>query len=492
MNLNSVDISRLPADIRKQFRQLQVLYAEKKIQNKAKDDFLSFVKFVWPEFIEGAHHRHVAKKFNELAEGKITRLIINMPPRHTKSEFASFLLPAWMVGRHPKLKIIQATHTGELAIRFGRKAKTLIDSPEYHKIFETALREDSQAAGRWETAQGGEYFAAGVGGAITGRGADLLIIDDPHSEQDALSATAMESAYEWYTSGPRQRLQPGAKIVLVMTRWSKKDLTGMLLSKQKEAKADQWHVVEFPAILDHGTHQEPVWPEYWNKEELEKVKATLPVGKWNAQWMQNPTSEEGAIIKREWWRKWDKDTIPPLQHVIQSYDTAFMKKETADFSAITTWGIFYPDQDSGANLILLDAIKGRFEFPELRRKALEQYKYWNPETVIVEAKASGLPLTYELRQMDIPVISFTPSKGNDKHVRVNTCAPLFESGMIWAPEQNFAEEVIEECAAFPHGDHDDLVDATTMAVMRFRQGGLIKHPEDYVEEKRAPRKKVYY
>ena len=492
MNLNSVDISRLPADIRKQFRQLQVLYAEKKIQNKAKDDFLSFVKFVWPEFIEGAHHRHVAKKFNELAEGKITRLIINMPPRHTKSEFASFLLPAWMVGRHPKLKIIQATHTGELAIRFGRKAKTLIDSPEYRKIFETALREDSQAAGRWETAQGGEYFAAGVGGAITGRGADLLIIDDPHSEQDALSATAMESAYEWYTSGPRQRLQPGAKIVLVMTRWSKKDLTGMLLSKQKEAKADQWHVVEFPAILDHGTHQEPVWPEYWNKEELEKVKATLPVGKWNAQWMQNPTSEEGALIKREWWRKWDKDTIPPLQHVIQSYDTAFMKKETADFSAITTWGIFYPDQDSGANLILLDAIKGRFEFPELRRKALEQYKYWNPETVIVEAKASGLPLTYELRQMDIPVISFTPSKGNDKHVRVNTCAPLFESGMIWAPNQNFAEEVIEECAAFPHGDHDDLVDATTMAVMRFRQGGLIKHPEDYVEEKTAPRKKVYY
>ena len=277
-----------------------------------------------------------------------------------------------------------------------------------------------------------------------------------------------------------------------MTRWSKKDLTGMLISKQKEAKADQWEVVEFPAILAHGAELEPVWPEYWKLDELEKVKATLPVGKWNAQWMQRPTSEEGALIKREWWRKWDKETIPPLQHVIQSYDTAFMKKETADFSAITTWGIFFPDQDSGANLILLDAVKGRYEFPELRRKALEQYKYWNPETVIVEAKASGLPLTYELRQMDIPVISFTPSKGNDKHVRVNTCAPLFESGMIWAPDQNFAEEVKEECAAFPHGDHDDLVDATTMAVMRFRQGGLIKHPEDYVEQKSAPRKKVYY
>ena len=277
MNLDNIDISKLPSDVRKQFLQLQVMYAERKIQNRAKDDFLSFVKCVWPEFIEGAHHRHIAKKFNDLATGKITRLIVNMPPRHTKSEFASFLLPAWMVGRYPKLKIIQATHTGELAIRFGRKAKHLIDSEEYSKIFKTRLQEDSQAAGRWETAQGGEYFAAGVGGAITGRGADLLIIDDPHSEQDALSPTAMENAYEWYTSGPRQRLQPGGKIILVMTRWSKKDLTGILLKNQKEVKGDQWEVVEFPAILDHGPKPEAVWPEYWKLDELEKVKATLPV-----------------------------------------------------------------------------------------------------------------------------------------------------------------------------------------------------------------------
>ena len=494
MEINNIDISKLPADIRKEFKTLQVMHAEKKIRNKAREDFMSFVKCVWPEFVEGSHHRHIAKKFNDLASGKINRLIINMPPRHTKSEFASFLLPAWMVGRNPKLKIIQATHTGELAVRFGRKAKTLIDSDEYHKIFETRLREDSQAAGRWETAQGGEYFAAGVGGAITGRGADLLIIDDPHSEQDAMSATAMESAYEWYTSGPRQRLQPGGKIIVVMTRWSTKDLTGKLLAHQKEAKSDKWDVVEFPALLDTGTKKErPVWPEYWKMSELEIVKATLPVGKWNAQWMQQPTSEEGAIIKREWWRRWKHDWIPDLHHVIQSYDTAFLKKETADFSAITTWGVFYPDNDSGPNLMLLDSVKQRLEFPELRRKALEQYKYWNPETVIIEGKASGMPLTYELRQMNIPVVNFTPSRGNDKHARVNTCAPLFESGMIWAPEQNFADEVIEECAAFPHGDHDDLVDSTTQAVMRFRQGGFVQHPEDYVDEEPTEHKeKVYY
>jgi len=492
MNLNKVDISKLPADVRRKFKQLQVMHAEKRIQNKAKSDFLSFVKCVWPDFIEGSHHRHIAKKFNDLATGKITRLIVNMPPRHTKSEFASYLLPSWMVGREPKLKIIQATHTGELAVRFGRKAKHLIDSEDYSKIFKTSLQEDSKAAGRWETAQGGEYFAAGVGGAITGRGADLLIIDDPHSEQDALSPNAMESAYEWYTSGPRQRLQPGGKIILVMTRWSTKDLTGMLMRNQGEAKADQWEVVEFPALMDHGSGQVPVWPEYWKLDELEKVKATLPVAKWNAQWMQNPTAEEGAIIKREWWRKYEGENIPKLQHVIQSYDTAFLKKETADYSAITTWGIFYPNEDSAANLILLDAIKGRYEFPELRRLALQQYEYWKPETVIIEAKASGLPLTYELRKMDIPVVNFTPSKGNDKHARVNAVAPLFESGMIWAPEQKFAEEVIEECAAFPYGDHDDLVDSTTQAIMRFRQGGLIGHPEDYVDAKAEKTKRNYY
>ncbi len=488
MDLNKVNIEKLPADVRKVFKQLQVLHAEKKIQNKAKNDFLSFVKCMWPDFVEGSHHRHIAEKFNKLATGEINRLIVNMPPRHTKSEFASFLLPSWMVGRNPKLKIIQTTHNAELAVRFGRKAKNLIDSEDYQKIFKTTLQEDSKAAGRWETSQGGEYFAAGVGGAITGRGADLLIIDDPHSEQDAMSKTSLDSAYEWYTSGPRQRLQPGGKIVLVMTRWSTRDLTGKLIANQKEPKSDQWHVVEFPALMEHG----PVWPEYWQQEELEKVKATLPVGKWNAQWMQQPTSEEGAILKREWWMVYPHEEIPALKHVIQSYDTAFLKKETADYSAITTWGVFYPSEDSPANLILLDAIKGRYEFPELRRLALQQYKYWQPETVIIEAKASGLPLMYELRQMDIPVVSFTPSKGNDKHSRVNAVAPLFESGMIWAPEQKFAEEVIEECASFPHGDHDDLVDSTTQAIMRFRQGGLITHPEDYIDEKKDPKPRTYY
>jgi len=490
MEIDLEKINRLPADVKKDFLKTYLKLLDKKKETKIKNDFMSFVKHVWPEFIEGSHHTQIAEKFNRIAKGELKRVIINMPPRHTKSEFSSYLLPAWMIGRNPKLKIIQSTHTTELAVRFGRKAKTLMDMEEYKQVFDTRLREDSQAAGKWETQQGGEYFAAGVGSAITGRGADLLIIDDPHSEQDALNLDALERAYEWYTSGPRQRLQPGGTIVLVMTRWNTKDLTGKLLNAQKEPKSDQWEVVEFPAIMPSG---EPVWPQFWKKDELLGVKASLSIGKWNAQWMQNPTSEEGALIKREWWRKWEKEEPPALTHVIQSYDTAFMKKETADYSAITTWGVFYANEDSGPQLILLDALKERLEFPELRRVALEQYRYWNPETVIVESKASGLPLTYELRKMGIPVINFTPSKGNDKHTRVNSVAPLFESGCIWAPlDQQFAQEVVEECAAFPYGDHDDLVDSMTQAVMRFRQGGFLEHPDDYVDDPIPAPKKEYY
>ena len=482
-------IDKLPPDAQKEFLKLAMKLDEKTKQTKVHSDFLSFVRHVWPQFIEGKHHQKIAEKFNDIANGKIKRLIINMPPRHTKSEFASFLLPSWMVGRKPDLKIIQTTHTTELAIRFGRKAKTLIDSPEYQQIFKTRLREDSQAAGKWETEQGGEYYAAGVGSAITGRGADLLIIDDPHSEQDALNMTAMERAYEWYTSGPRQRLQPGGSIVVVMTRWNMKDLTGMLVKSQKELKSDKWEIIEFPAIMPSG---KPVWPEYWKLAELEGVKASLSIGKWNAQWMQNPTAEEGSLIKREWRKTWEKPYIPPLQHIIQSYDTAYLKKETADFTAITTWGVFYPSEDGPANLILLDSYKERVEFPELRKEAFRQYRYWNPETVIIEAKAAGLPLTYELRKAGIPVINYTPSKGQDKHARVNAVSPLFESGIIWAPDEKFAEEVIEECASFPYGDHDDLVDSTTQAIMRFRQGGFVTHPDDLKDEALPQTERTYY
>ena len=474
----------------KRFYQLYTRNEKLKLNANAKEDFMSFVKTVWPGFVEGRHHKIIAEKFNKIANGSLKRLIVNMPPRHTKSEFASYLFPAYIMGKNPQTKIIQTSHTAELSQRFGRKTKQLIDSGEYKEVFpETTLQADSKAAGRWDTSAGGEYFAAGVGGAITGRGADLLIIDDPHSEQDALSLTAMENAYEWYTSGPRQRLQPGGAIVLVMTRWSTVDLTGQLIRAQAEPKADQWEVVEFPALMESG---KPAWPEYWKLEELESVKASLAVSKWNAQWMQEPTSEEGAIIKREWWRQWEPEDIPALKYIIQSYDTAYSKKETADYSAVTTWGVFEPEEER-QGLILLDAQRGRWDFPELKEVAMKEYNYWEPEMVLIEAKASGMPLSDELRRSGLPITNYTPTRGNDKFTRVNAVAPMFEAGSIYYPEgRRFAEEVIEECAAFPFGENDDYVDTVTQALLRFRQTGLIQLQQDYQDTPIDPRPRVYY
>jgi hypothetical protein len=315
-----------------------LLKSHKKDMNK--ENFMSFVRDMWSAFIPGKHHQVMASAFERVASGDLKRLIINMPPRHTKSEFASFLLPAWFLGKFPEKKIIQTAHTAELSVGFGRKVRNLVSSSDYQAVFNTKLSSDSKAAGRWNTHVGGEYFAIGVGGAVTGKGADLLIIDDPHSEQEAMQndPKIYDKTFEWYSSGPRQRLQPGGAIVMVMTRWAKRDLTGQILEHSAARGGDQWEVIEFPALMPSGN---PLWPEFWSKEELESIMAELPVAKWQSQYQQNPTSEEGAIIKREMWNLWEGERAPNCAYVIQSWDTAFEKHNRADFSACTTWGIFY-------------------------------------------------------------------------------------------------------------------------------------------------------
>ena len=460
-------------------------------QDACRDSFMEYIRYIWPGFIEGEHHRVISKRLTAVAKGELKRVIINMPPRHTKSEFASIYFPSWMMGLQPDLKIMQTTHTADLSINFGRKVRNLMDTEEYAKIFpDVNLAADSKSAGKWQTSTGGEYFAAGVGGAIAGRGADLLIIDDPHSEQDAMSMNLLDSCYEWYTSGPRQRLQPGGSIVIVMTRWSTMDLTGRLLDRQTEMNSDQWEVIELPAIFEDT--EEVLWPEFWKKEELDSVKASIPVSKWNAQYQQDPTSEEGAIIKRDWWQLWEQEEPPSCSYVIQSYDTAFSKKETADYSAITTWGIFSPGDGQSDAIILLDAQRGRWDFTDLKVIAQEQYNEYRPDMGLIEAQASGTPLTHELRAMGIPVGNYRPRRGNDKMTRVHAVSPVFEAGMVWAPDRMFADEVIEECAAFPFAANDDYVDTTTQAILRFRQGNFINLHSDEVEEDFYRAKRAYY
>ena len=463
-------INRLPPEEKADLLKKLELLNEKKTQEKAEQSFLDFVEAMWPAFIKGDHHEIMADAFERVASGDLKRLIINMPPRHTKSEFASYLFPAWFLGKYPEKKIIQTAHTAELAVGFGRKVRNLIGNDDYQKVFKgIELSSDSKAAGRWNTNKGGDYFAIGVGGAVTGKGADVLVIDDPHSEQEAAlgqyNKDVYDKVYEWYTSGPRQRLQPGGAIIIVMTRWSLRDLTGQIIknSIQKEG-AGEWEVIELPAILPSG---KSLWPGFWKQEELESLKAELPVSKWNAQYQQNPTSEEGALIKREWWQEWTQSQLPECEAIIQSWDTAFLKTQRADYSACTTWGIFnWPDEDGKTipNLILLDSFKEKLEFPDLKRAAYDKYWEWEPDQMIIEAKASGSPLIFELRAMGIPVTEFTPSRGQDKIARVNAVTDLFASGVVWCPPTRWADEVIEECASFPSGDHDDLVDSTTQAL----------------------------
>jgi predicted phage terminase large subunit-like protein len=480
-------INQLPEGEREELLIMAQEYQDALVREKAQKSFMQFVKTMWPSFINGRHHAVMAKKFEEVANGTCKRLIINMPPRHTKSEFASYLLPAWFLGKFPHKKIIQSSNTAELAVGFGRKVRNLVDGDAYAKVFpNVSLRHDSKAAGRWSTNANGEYFAIGVGGTVTGKGADLLIIDDPHSEQEAALAAqdpaVYDKVYEWYSSGPRQRLQPGGAIVIVMTRWGKRDLTGQVIKASAQRGGDQWDVVEFPAILPSGS---PLWPEFWSFKELIALKEELPNPKWQAQYQQDPTSESSAIVKREWWQIWEGDSPPSVSMIIQAWDTAFEKNTRADYSACTTWGVFEHPDNNGvyqANLILLNAFRDRLEFPELKKRVLEQYKEWNPDGLMIEKKASGAPLIYELRSMGVPVQEFTPTRGNDKITRLNAVADLFASGRIWIPNTNWAEEVVDEVASFPAGEHDDYVDSVSLALMRFRQGGYVRTILDEEDE----------
>ena len=469
-------------------------YDSGSVQQVGKDDFLTYINHVYPGYKVGPHHKRLAKIFEDIANGKKRRVIVNIAPRHGKSEMISYLAPAWFLGKYPHKKVIMASHTADLAVNFGRRVRNLVGSDAYKDIFpQVELQADSKSASRWGTNFQGEYFAIGVGGALAGRGADLFIIDDPHSEQEAKTGRpdVFLPAWEWFQSGPLQRLMPGGSIIIVMTRWSKLDLTGMIVNQMgKEEDVDQWEIVEFPAILNN----KPLWGEFWSLEELLGKKAGMDPRYWQAQYMQNPVSEEGALLKREWWQIWEKDDPPSCEFTIMSLDAAQESNNRSDYNALTTWGVFFNEETNNYNIILLNAIKRRMEFPDLKKLVLEEYKEWEPDAFIVEKKSNGSALYQELRRMGIPVGEFTPGKGQDKISRVNAVSDLLSSGIVWAPDRRWAKEVIEECNDFPSGTNDDLVDSTTQALMRFRQGGFIRLPSDEPEEQRYFRRKVaaYY
>ena len=517
LNTLKKNINKLNATQKEEVLSIVAELERRKTIKAAKLTLLEFVLFIEPTYKVGAHHKRLAALLEGLANGTKDRISVNIAPRFGKSHLVSYYFPAWFLGNHPDQKVMMVSHTADLAVDFGRKVRNLIASEKYQEVFGgkdgVSLSQDSKSAGRWHTNHGGEYFAVGVGGAIAGRGADLLLIDDPHNEQDIINGNldVFDKAYEWFTTGARTRLMPGGRVAIVQTRWALNDLTGRVIKDMiMNEGADQYEVVEFPAILEKEVIgedgytqmvQRSLWPEQWPLEALIKTKASMPSYQWSAQYMQNPTSEEGAIIKREWWRVWEEEIPPKCEFIIQAWDTAFEAHNRADYSACTTWGVWWPEKapddpsSGGANIILLNAFRERMEFPELKKVALDHYNEWKPHAFIVEKKASGAPLIYELRAMGIPVGEYTPSKGNDKISRLNSVSDMFSTGIVWAPPTRWAEELVDEVASFPAGDHDDYVDATTLALMRFRQGGFLRLSTDEkepVKRFKSRRKAGYY
>jgi len=490
----------------------------------ARDSFYVYVlvmaSVVLPEgFVNGRHIKIICDNLNSLESSvarsqedqrngvpeelqtQAERLQIFLPPGGMKSMLLK-LFVTWCFGRHPKWRFLHFGFSTQFAIdNFGRPIKETILSPEYQAIFpKTKLKIDAQKAQSFETTEGGTYYCAGAGTGVAGRRAHITICDDVISEQTAYSKTERTKINKWYTVGPRQRLLACGGEVIVNTRWHIDDLSGSrskadgVIGEDSSNKSKRpWKVISFPAILDKkgsdllGLEEgSSFWPELWPKNRLLEFKddPEMPPSRWNALYMQNPTPDEGNIVKHEQWKRWRAPEPPEVDYIIASADTAFSSNSGADYSAISVWGVFRTREtlSNGTtnfvnNLILLSAKKGRWEFPDLLSEMVSIKDEYNPDAFIIEKKGSGQSLIQEMRRRDLPVLEYLPEK--DKLTRLHSCTPFFHAGRIWVPaDRNWAEEVIEEVCGFPYAANDDFTDTVSQAIIWMRDSWNLSHPDD--------------
>lgn len=484
---------------------------------KAKDDFLTFVKIFAPtivsEFEMGRHIELLCEKLQGVVDGTTKRLMVFLPPRSSKSVICSKLFPAWYIGNFAHHEIMSVSHSDQLASDFGRTVRDIVNTEKFQRIFKgVALRSDVKAAGKWKTNQNGSYYAAGVRSQVAGRGAHVALLDDVMSEEDSFSEAGRRYIKEWYPAGLRTRIMPNGSIIIVNTRYHYDDLCGWLLKQESkvEETTNKWEVISIPAWLNEeaaellglpeGTSYFPEWkPDEILRVDEQEIRATNGARYWNSLYMQDPSPDDGGIIKKRWVEWWEDDEPPNCDFIIQTYDTAFSTRRTADYSVIQTWGIFsqfekdeYGGEQITSNLILLGNIRGRFEYPELRRIAQELYQEYRPDVCIIEKKASGQSLIQDMRRAGLPVLDYLPDR--DKVARVYASTPMMESGRVWLPkDRQFADDLFEECMSFPNGAHDDQVDCMTMAIHYMKDSWNLIHPEDpNWEDEPRTRKRVAY
>ena len=459
---------------------------EPELEDLAFSRLLPYVRLQMPNYLIGKHHRMIAHYLEKLEKGEVTRLAIFMPPRHGKTQLASDFFSSWYLGRNPSHEVIFTSYAQDRSDDVGKSVRNSMLSESFETVFPDAkLKIDAKGTRKFQTISGGSFFSVGVGGAITGRGADLLIMDDLIKDRaDAQSDISRRKREEWFTSTAYTRLMSdevvdGGRILLIMTRWAYDDIASFLLDQLAH---EHWHILNCPAIAEEGDvlgrePGEPLWPQKYPLKRLQAIKQSITADDWNALYQQRPLPKEGGLVKLHWFNiydshrlrfMWDlvKDNKPLPEElqwfnkIIISVDSAYKPNQINDPSAITVWGY------SKHRQYLLEAETKRLEFPELKtwiKRYHEKYRQWNmgPVPVLIEDAASGQSLIQVLRQeSQIPVIPIRPDKS--KIIRMEHASDYIEAGRVYLPERAlWLTDYQTELAQFPYGKHDDQVDSTS-------------------------------